>query len=250
MKLLLALLLPAVVYADVGQSYLGMCHPTWPCELSLQQLTHLNTGWLEHTFGEACPCADKLLRSRRPKTIRIHLLNGPCLRNRRCGRYEPFYGMSIAKANRLIAQQEPTLIQKITVIMQRASERLAKARQPITCYVSACLECDLRYEQRLFLAKMAATFFPQCVIVDNPVLDRCLDGYVCEKHGPKPKLKAPCIADLDGVASESIDVKQYLEHTRQCAVRYLWTHAYNCISGSVFVDPRKRNCKVVEAYFQ
>lgn len=250
MKWLIALLLPTVVYAEVGQSYLGMCHPTWPCKVSLQQLTHLNTGWLEHTFGEACPCADRLLRSRKPKIVRVHLLNGPCLRNKRCGRYEAFHGMSIAKANRLVAREDPKLLAKITAIMQRASKRIAKARAPVTCFVSACLECDLGYEQRLYLAKMAASFFPQCNIVDNPVRGRCLSGYVCEKHGPDPKLKAPCIADLDGVPLESVDVKKYLENTKQCAVRYLWTYAYNCISGDKFVDPRERNCKIAEEYFK
>lgn len=250
MRLLIAVLLPAVVYADVGQSYLGMCHPTWPCELSLQQLTHLNTGWLEHTFGEACPCAEKLLRSRKSKIVRIHLLNGPCLRNRRCGRYEPFYGLTIAKANRLVARKDPKLMRKITAIMKRASERLAKARQPLTCYVSTCLECDLGHEQRHYLAKLAANFFPQCSLVDSIVHGSCLPGFVCEKHGSKPDVKAPCIADLDGVTLESVSIKKYLENTKQCAVRYLWTYAYNCINGHRFVDPRKRNCKVAEEYFK
>lgn len=250
MKWLIAVLLPSVVYAEVGHSYLAMCHPKWPCKSSLSQFKNLNTGWLEHTFGQTCPCADRLLRSRKPKIVRVHLLNGPCLRNKRCGRYEPFNGLTIAKANRLIARRNPKLIGKITAIMQRASERLTKARQPLTCYVSTCLECDLGYGQRYYLAELAAAYFPQCSLVDNIVRGRCLPGFICEKHGSNPNLKAPCIADLDGVPLESVDVKKYLESTKQCAVRYLWTYAYNCISGDRFVDPRQRNCKVAEEYFK
>jgi hypothetical protein len=251
MKLLLAVLLPSVFYAEVGQSYLAMCHPKWPCKASISvSKTPLVTGWLENTFAKDCPCADRLLRSRKSKIVRVHLLNGPCLRNQRCGRYEAFYGMSIAKADRLVAKRDERLLARISAIMERASVRLSKAKNLVKCYVSACLECDLRHEQRRFLAEMAASYFPQCVIVDNPVRGRCLPGYICEKHGPDPKLKAPCIADLDGVAAEDIDVKQYLERTRQCELRYLWTHAYNCISGDKFVDPRKRDCKTAEAYFK
>ena len=251
MRFLLALLLPSVVYAQIGSSYLAMCHPKWPCKESLVALRKpLVTGWLEETFGRRCLCADRLLNRPGPKIVRVHLLNSPCLRNQRCGRYEAFHGMSIAKANRLVAKQDAKLMAKIDAIMQRASRRLAKARQPLTCYVSTCLECDLKYGQRRILAKMAAAYFPKCTLVDNPVRGRCLSGFVCEKHGPKPNLKIPCIADLDGIAAESINVKDYLERTRHCEVRYLWTHAYNCIAGSKFVDPRRRDCKVAEAYFR
>ena len=87
-RLLILLFFPLVVEAQ-GISYLGLCHKTWECRKTLQSFANrkeILVGWLEGSFGSECACGDKILASPRPKIIRIHLANGPCLRNRRCGR--------------------------------------------------------------------------------------------------------------------------------------------------------------------
>lgn len=249
MKWLLAFF-PVIAYADTGLSYLALCHPKWPCKESLMKLSNPKVvGWLDHTFGTKCECAKTFLNQPGEKIIRVHLLNGPCMRNRRCGPYEPFYGLTIAQANRLIHKDNRRLLGKVT----RASLRLAKllrTTEELTCYVSPCLECDIDNAARKKLINIVKQHLPQCVPVDNPVHHRCLRDVTCEKHGPKPKLRAPCIADLDGVPLEEVDVEHYLAQTKQCDIQFLWSKPFNCIAQAAFVDPQKRDCSKVKTYLE
>ena len=123
-------------------SYLGLCQKSWPCEKSLSAFkgqSVIRTGWLERTFGSKCPCAERLLNDRRPKEIRVHLSNGPCLRNKRCGPYEVFYGETIATANRKVKAGDKKLLDKFVAVAKQLDGRLAKSKGELTCYVSPML---------------------------------------------------------------------------------------------------------------
>jgi hypothetical protein len=212
----------------------------------------IRVGWLEQTFGERCPCADKILQDQRPKEIRVHIANGPCLRNRRCGRYEIFYGQTIASANRRVVKGNKLLLGKFHKVLDRLAARLAASRGPLTCYVSAVLESDLNEKARSILYRLTANRLPDCVVVDNPLRGKCIRGAVCERHGQYPGLDRPCIADLDGEAGEKISRPHFLERTRGCDLSFLWSPRMNCngFDTSVFIDPRKRNCAYPRAYYE
>lgn len=240
----------------LGLSLLGICHPKWPCEETVRAFRGvevLRFGWLAHTFGERCPCAERLLQDSRPKQVRVHIANGPCLRNRRCGPYEPFAGETVSSASRKVEQRDPVLMGKFREIMKRTAAQLKRARGgPVECYVSPCLECDLSDPARKALLAMAGEHFPQCKLVDSVFRPRCLRGVVCERHGSKATLRRPCIADTDGEPAAKIDVRAYAKRYRACEAAHLWDFKFNLLDhhSPVFQDPRARTTAPNAAYFE
>jgi hypothetical protein len=237
----------SVARAEVGLSYLGMCQPTWMCRASLKAFDNvpvIRTGWLENTFGDDCPCVSQLLNDERPKEVRVHIANGPCMRNRRCGRYEIFYGHTIASSNRAIKRGDKRLLGKFERVLAKLAGRLAGSRGPLTCYVSPVLESDNDIETRRLLHRLTASYLPSCTLVDNPLRGSCLRGAVCERHGPTPGLTRPCVADLDGSTVDKNSVATFLRTTRHCDMSLVWSLGLNCNGHhtSGFIDPRKRNC--------
>jgi hypothetical protein len=228
-------------HAD-GLSYLGMCHPTWDCKASLQEWRGEPLGWLENTFGERCQCVDRFLATSQPKTVRVHLINSPCMRNKRCGKYEVLYGETAASASRKIMRGDKRILGKFNAVLERLRQRLSKAKGDVTCYVSPCLECDLYDRARRRLASIVSAALPNCIIVDNPHRHECIRGTVCEFHGEAPRVSAPCIVDLDGTDAKDVDVNKWLAKYRYCDIRFIWTSWMNCLSDR-FIDPRKRVCR-------
>lgn len=243
----------SVARAEVGLSYLGLCNKTWPCGQSLNAFAGLpviRTGWIEHTFGSECPCAKRLLNDPRPKEIRVHLSNGPCLRNRRCGPYEVFAGETVASANRKVVREDKRLLDKFKRVALRFKKRLDESRGGVTCYVSPCLECDLNEPARAVLHRITSDILPSCSLVDSPHGSRCIKGKTCEGHGPSPKLSAPCIADLDGKSAEEVSVSSFLERTKHCDLSFVWSVGMNCNSHhGPMIDPRRRDCQKPKGYF-
>jgi len=227
-----------------GASYIGLCSKSWPCDKTLATWPGkpIITGWLEDSFGKRCECADIILKQNKPKTIRVHLANGPCLRNARCQHHDVFYGYTIASANRAAKIPSSRLRKRLDVLANRLKGRIEQSKGALTCYVSPCLECDLNGPARKALIDSVSATLPSCIIVDNPLRASCLRGTVCERHGIDPNLRKPCIADLDGTEAKSVlDLKAFAANTRQCDVRYYWTAWMNCNSGS-WKPPTSRDC--------
>ncbi len=103
MKVLLVLLALMGVVEAQAPSLLGVCHPEFNCK-GVEELykgqDKLILSWLENTFGTRCKCLEPLLNDARPKVIRAHLIQSPCMRNKRCGRYEALWGYTAASASR------------------------------------------------------------------------------------------------------------------------------------------------------
>lgn len=251
----------AVAWADgnVGLSYLALCKDDWPCQKSLEVfdgLPQIRTGWLGTTFGERCACAEKILSDPREKFVRIHILNGPGLRNKRLGKYEsPLYGETIQSANKKIKAKDQRFLEGYRARAQDAARTLRAAdRRALRCAVSPCLECDFDADARKTLLEETRKIFPTCELVDNPLTDRCLPGYICEKHaaGGYPRLQDPCITDLDGMDFGKADVPKFVQNSRECAAAYLWGFGMNCVDkdNPNFVDPRKRVCGMKDAVWK
>jgi hypothetical protein len=245
----------ATARAEAGLSYLALCQRTWPCAKSLAAFDGtdtIRTGWLEGTFGSVCSCANTFLKDPRPKVIRVHLANGPCLRNGRCGRYEVFYGQTVASANRRIKQGDRRLLSRFATAAKRLARRLASSTAPLTCYVSPVLESDFDREARTRLASITARYLPGCRLVDNPTRGECIRGSLCERHGLFPRLSSPCIADLDGTIASDSEKEQFLSRTSSCDLSFIWTPEMNCNrpNSSSFIDPRMRQCEQSESYYR
>jgi hypothetical protein len=240
---------------NLGLSMLGLCHKLWPCQESLQAfkgLPRIQTGWLMQTFADDCRCGRKLLSDPRPKVVRIHIANGPCLRNRRCGQYEIFAGETVASADRKVRKKDERLLSRFKVVLAKTKALLQNAQGELKCYVSPCLECDLSDRARQVLFGLASEYLPGCRQVDSVFSQRCLPGKVCEKHGEKPSLNAPCIADLDGVDYQKADVIGFAERFKHCEMAHLWALKLNLIDphGTSFIDPRKRTTIPNRNYFE
>lgn len=249
MKWLLAILF-SIAPAYAAPSLLGVCHKDFPCR-QVNNLYHglerLEIGWLENTFGEDCRCIDSLLNDPRPKIIRAHLIQSPCMRNKRCGRYEALWGYTAASATRAAQNPKSRLRRRFAKTLEAFKRRIEGKK--LTCYVSPCLECDLYEPARRVFANLVSAAVPNCNVVDNPYRRKCLPGYTCEQHGVNPKLFAPCIVDLDGIDGTLVDMQSWVARYKHCDLSYYWEPWMNCIRGS-FVDPRSRNCKYNAGTFE
>lgn len=243
--LLLLVLLTTTVQAEPGVSFLGLCHPEFSCRGVLETFRGrpIVTGWLENSFGESCECGERILRQRKEKVLRVHIANSPCLRNRRCGKHEIFAGETVASADRKVRRRNPRLLKKYSDTVERLAARVAQARGGLTLYVSPCLECDLSASARRVLFRITQDVLPNAILVDSVYNHACLLGKVCEKHGDKPGLIRPCIADLDGIDGKAVDLKAYRRATMACDIRYYWEPWLNCIRSGGFVEPSERNCR-------
>lgn len=245
---LLILLSLAASGADhnVGLSHLAMCSPSWRCEESLRPFrghSKITIGWLGGpTFGKQCPCAERVLSSRKPKVVRVHVANGPCLRNRRCGDYEIWHGKSVRHFDRKIRQNHPRVVRPFRRWARRIGAQIARARGPLECYISPVLESDFGRQATRVLQAVLRGSVPSCEIVDNPHRRRCLPGVVCERHGANVSHEVPCIADLDGESGNVGLARRFVSNSRQCAAALLWKPEFNCLSSGRFTDPRDRTC--------
>lgn len=245
MKIILVLLAFIATAQAQGVSYLGLCNKTWDCQATVSSFgtRPIVTGWLENSFGRECSCANQILQTRNDKIIRVHLINSPCMRNKRCQRHDVLYGHTKASASRLMANTVSPLFRKYHQIVTRFKRRIESSRGTVSCYVSPCLECDLNGPARKTMLDALRAAVPSCVLVDNPHGQSCLPGYVCEGHGLKPNLHRPCIADMDGTEAKSeVDLKAFAEHTKDCDIRFYWSAWMNCNFGG-FVRPTQRECR-------
>jgi hypothetical protein len=251
MRLLIVLLaLTGTVHAQ-GASYLGLCHKDFDCkavERTWQDSSVIFTGWLENTFGASCKCGERLLSSTKHKVIRVHLINSPCMRNKRCGKYEVLYRETAASATRKVLRNDERFYRKFNAVLDRFKKRIDKAKDGLTCYLSPCLECDLNVKARKKLLNLVRLAVPQCIPVDSPLRGRCVSGEICERHGESPVVSRACITDLDGVDGSKIVLARFVRLSKDCDISFYWEPWMNCIRGS-FVDPRKRNCKFDSSYF-
>jgi hypothetical protein len=258
-KIALFVALATVARADnIGQSYIGLCSEKWPCNLSIAQYRSLDViraGWLEDTtFNQnRCACSNLLLQTAKPKIVRIHIANGTCFpeRGRRCQAGEVFAGESIKSAETKLIKRDPVLLNRLRVAAAKTAARIAKGRNISELYISPVMESSFNAAARLVTLDVIRPYFPTAKFVDNPVTGTCLGGYVCEKHGEKPGLSAPCISDLDGADFGKVDLIAYAQRTDQCSLSLVWGLKYNLIDhhNPNFVEPRKRAEAPSQAYF-
>lgn len=241
-----ALFIALLAGPKVGLSHIALCHPDWRCEASVRPFRDQDTirlGWLGGpTFGERCRCADYVLSRQKPKIVRVHIANGPCLRNRRCGKYEIFHSRSVRWFDAKIRQRHPKLMKRFDRWARLIAAKLAQASGELECFVSPVLESDFGVRASRILLERVRALIPQCVAVDSPHRRGCVRGEVCERHGLDLELKAPCISDMDGEGGSAREIKMWMRKNASCDMLLFWRPKFNCLSPGRFVDPRERHC--------
>lgn len=240
--------------ATAAPSFLALCHKNWNCDSTLKfyrDQPQMELSWLENTFNTNCPCGDKLLATPAPKVLRVHLINSPCMRNKRCGRYEVLWGYNKASGSRAVHVPGSRLNRRFNAVLERFKRRLEAANGSVQCFVSPCLECDLNGRARRALADRVSAALPSCILVDNPYRQVCLGTGVCEYHGANPAVTKPCIVDMDGTDGRELNVKKWAAKYKDCDVRFYWEPWMNCNTalGFAFIDPRKRGCGFQPKFF-
>jgi len=256
-----------------GRAPFAIQNSNYNCDALISSLTTSNTkeirySWLYNTFnntsGDGLDCVRKINALPNTTFMQVHLINEVCQRNKNCGEYELLYGISTKEFRRGLKNRENKIITKIeSYIKASATLILPTLNDKITCAVSPGLESNLDKKSALVLLEITKKYFGErCKLVWNPVGDNKfgiapIEGTIHELHGPKPRLKSPCIANLDGIDIElphrksigklgAISLKsasKYLKDHAFCEASFLWIAEENCIEKGKFKDPRARtNC--------
>ncbi|MBX9584736.1 MAG: hypothetical protein K2X87_30905 [Gemmataceae bacterium] len=242
---------------NLGASYIGFCHPRWPCDQSLKVFDGVpvkRLGFLAPpTFGRTCPCYRRFQHLPGPKYVRVHLANGTCFRERGrvCQPGEPFAGETVASADRKLRRRNPGLLRRYRHNALKLKAVLTP--DPFTIErLALCLECPVSGPARRALLRVAREVFPDGVFVDSVLTQGCLKGLVCERHGSRPRLSPPCVADLDGRDAREVDVAGFARRTAGCEASFVWARPFNLLPpdpSTGFVSPRARTAAPTRADF-
>jgi hypothetical protein len=224
--------------------------------------------WLYNTFNnsgsDGLQCVRKL--NSLPNTIfmEVHLINEVCQRNNNCGPYELLHEVSLKDLRKGLKTKNSILITKLEAYIKKSSEEiLPTLNERIACTISPSLESNLDQESAKILLNLTKKYYgSRCKLAWNPVGNnkfgtKPIPDTIHELHGNQPKLKAPCIANLDGKditlssrksfhklgAITTNDAKKYLKNYSHCEAAFIWIAEDNCLQAGNFIDPRERkNC--------
>ncbi len=260
-----------ILFADVERAPYAIQNTSYDCEgliTSASGESNFKYSWLYNTFnnsdGDGLQCVKKL--NSLPNTIfmEVHLINEVCQRNNNCGPYEILHGLSLKDLRKGLQTKDSSLITKLEAYIKKSAEEiLPTLNDKITCAISPSLESNLDQESAKVLLDITRKYYsPRCKLVWNPVGNnkfgiKPIPETIHELHGSKPKLKAPCIANLDGkdislTSRKSFhklgsitkkEAKKYLKNYSHCEAAFLWIAEDNCLQAGNFIDPRERkNC--------
>lgn len=229
----------------VGLSLIGLTSPHYDCDdvVAAFGRAPIVFGYLERTFGDDRRCLNRLLDHPQFAGVRVHIINGPCVRNRRCDRNEIVYGETIASLDRKLDQGDRALLDKIRAEMVRVRNALGPHLRDGKRYlVSPILEHDVRSARGMRrLVDMARSVFgSRFRVVNNPVSGATDVGAdYREWHGDRPAARAPCLVDPDG--SDVSDFGAYADRYAGCRMILGWNSQMNCLNpGEDFRAPRDR----------
>jgi len=196
-------------------------------------------GYLVGTFDDDAQCLQRIVATNKLKSARIHLLNGPGLRNRALGAYEPHRRHTVATFSAAVERGDKDVT---TAIAERAKKIESITKGKLRCLLSGVLEHDLSTKAAAKVVEILRANAPSCRVVNNPVSLRAavLPNTIHELHGEKPSLKAPCVVSLDGIRAVAVDMPAYLKRYQHCEQIFVWDQELNCRVEGAFIDPRLR----------
>jgi hypothetical protein len=242
-KILLGLfLLATTARAEPGLDLLGLQHPKFPVKDTVELLPDGFVGGnLDWTFGTSLAPVKRILVTGKVKLWRVHFFNGPGLRNRQLGSYEPHFKYSITTFSKAWENREPTLRNHLKTRV-RAYCKLFAEFPIVTLEMSPTLEHNLSHKAFREQRRVVLANCPAAIVIDNPVGGVPFTIGKQEKHGTTPAVKAPCNVSLDGDSAEDVDVVAFLKRFAKCEAAYIWSRALNGrLASGDFVDPRARD---------
>lgn len=236
-----------------GASLIGLCSKHFDCKEIVEVLSttpsweNVTFGYLAETFGRKCTCLDRLLALPNPKVVRVHIANGTCFpeRGRKCNRLDVFSGLSQKRAETLLNRNNRKLMRRFRMAVHRVHGRLS-GRQGLTIYYSSTLESPFRKRARKRLLGALKGIVGEENLVDSVLKQRCLSDTICEKHGDKFSFKEGqrCIVDTDGISTLVMNEARFESQSKQCEIKFYWSHGFNLIDGGRFIDPLRRKGKM------
>lgn len=230
-----------------GRSALGLCHPKFDIAALLRSFdnaTVVRCGWLDNFFNpKGARNAQRLLDLPKPKFIRVHIINGPGLNNKRPQPHEITAGETNESLVKKLLKGEKRFLAKFRARLEavKALTEKATATGSLELAISPWLEhAPIPEKAFRVLAEQVEDILPHALIVDNPVRGGFLRGFLREKHGFDP---GPCdIVDLDGVDYRDVDLPTYAKKYGKCKACFIWGYGENGIEpGKPWLPPQKRS---------
>lgn len=200
-------------------------------------------GSLDTSFGTNIAPISALLTSTGTTKYRVHIINGPCIRDGNCGQYEIGRGFNKVTFNNAVLTHEQRVL---APYRQRvgAYRDLASHFPGVTFYLSPVLEHDLSEKAWRILADTARQVWPGVTLDNSPDGGVPIEHYLgalFERHGDHPQPDAD-INSLDGISATQIDIDAWIHRIHAAPhilIAFLWIDLFNCRSD-VFQDPPSR----------
>lgn len=222
----------------LGHDFLALQHPDFPVKKAAKYVTEpAALGMLDFTFGESLRNVEYLLDSGKFSALRVHLINGSCIRMGNCGRYYPFYGYDIAKFEKATQRNSPKIKEFIRDRVLLYCNLLRK--YPATeLLISPVLEHNLSQNSWRNMASLVKWQCPEAKLVNNSMDGIKYAGVLNERHGHPWRSKTD-IFSLDGFEYYETDTVDAL-FNHKLGIFFIWTGMYNCRVPGKFIDPRAR----------
>lgn len=237
---LLLLLAPLTSVAEpiMGADHLALLSPFYGSE-ELRKDPPEALGVLWRTFGTDLKPLETLLETRKVKFLRIHLLNGPGLRNNQLAPNETLSGLSLKKFRRALSARDPSLLELVRSEARSVCEYLAQKFPHVTVLCSPMLEHNLSPTEFQILEEVVREAAPSVTIVNNPVRESALpkSQTLREFHG-FPTAEAELIS-LDGSEFSSTP-EHYARRFPNSKIVFWWTKEMNCRKPGPFIAPSAR----------
>jgi len=225
-----------------GRDYYAVQSKYWNINATLKYRMNgtMATGNLDNTFGEKLDNVRAVIANFKPTYHRVHLINGPCIRNQRCGKYEIGYGYNKSSFDKAVSQRNPKILK---YVRDRTAlyRTLAGTFLDTTFIVSPELEHDLSKNSWRILADEIRKVWPGVLLSNSPdggiSIERYLGSWI-ERHGNTPQSDTD-ISSLDGIDATQINIDAWKARVRNAKIAYVWQGTDNCFSNG-WQDPRLR----------
>ncbi len=253
-SLWLFIALPLFAEPIRGASYIGMCSPNFPCKRALL-VNPEAIGYLADAFGQKCQCVQEALKSPKLRYLRVHISNGTCFpeRGRRCEKSDVFYKETQKSASDKILKGDRTIYRRFLNSLS-ASIKLLEGHGKEVRY-SPMLESPFSTAARRRLLVAVERRVGKERTVDSVLSQRCIEGYICERHGDAPRYTKGqrCISDLDGITLFEANLDVLKRRSEQCEAVFYWTTGFNLLPfgyAGRFIPPTQRKHRAYEWEFE
>lgn len=222
---------------NIGFDYLGLARysilpPTCPKAI----------GTLDVSFGDPIKPLSILLSKCPSSYLRIHMLNGSCLRLHSCQRGDPLYSYTQMSLSRILGRGiiphrlRSHIRAKVTVF-----KLLAESYPKTRFLISPILEHNLSKKAWRVLASSVKATWPGVQLVNNALNPRNAERYRGAKiESHSDRFSGADIYSLDGTTNPNIS--EWLTKCRKSkAISCLfWTERFNCKNSDKFIAPKAR----------